>query len=355
MKVNDIVNDDYTFNWELLEKIPEFNALKGCKQSEKWHPEGDAYEHTKLVCEAFTRNAPYRQVLENLKIIGAACAFHDIGKPLCTEFKKDDWHSYGHEIYGEKIVRDLFYDEDFYVRERLCSLVRYHMVPKFIMKNEHFMEEIIKLSNEVTWYELLFLNQCDKEGSKRCHSEDDDTCLYNNIDGLKCFNSKIKICKPSKHNNGLHVYMLIGLPGAGKSTWVKKFTDGKYKAISRDDIRFELGFCDKDQKVVLDREKEDLVTKEFNKQIKERLENNNNIIIDNINLKKKYREEIKNYIKSLGYDPYYEYIYIEAPSLNDNIKRRENQISEEVFHNMIRNFDFPRIGEYDVLRIKRNE
>ena len=149
--------------------------------------------------------------------------------------------------------------------------------------------------------------------------------------------------------------MLIGLPGAGKSTWVKNFTDGKYKAISRDDIRFELGLCDKDQKIVLDREKEDLVTKEFNKQIKERLENNNNIIIDNINLKKKYREEIKNYIKSIGYDPYYEYIYIEAPSLNDNIKRRENQISEEVFHNMIRNFDFPRIGEYDVLRIKRNE
>ena len=120
------------------------------------------------------------------------------------------------------------------------------------------------------------------------------------------------------------VFLLCGCPGSGKSTWVKKFTDGKYNAISRDDIRFELGFCDKDQKVVLDREKEDLVTKEFNKQIKERFESNNNIIIDNINLKKKYREEIKNYIKSLGYDPYYEYIYIEAPSLNDNIKRREN-------------------------------
>ena len=69
------------------------------------------------------------------------------------------------------------------------------------------------------------------------------------------------------------------------------------------------------------------------------------IVINNINLKSKYREQIVRYLS--GYDLVVRYIYIEAKTLDLNKERRDGQIPDEAFDNMIMNFDWPSPFEYD--------
>ena len=39
------------YNWDFIEKIPEFSILETCEQNPKWHSEGNVMNHTKLVCK----------------------------------------------------------------------------------------------------------------------------------------------------------------------------------------------------------------------------------------------------------------------------------------------------------------
>ena len=38
------------YKWKKIEKIKEFDALKRCEQSPRWHKEGNAWNHTVAVC-----------------------------------------------------------------------------------------------------------------------------------------------------------------------------------------------------------------------------------------------------------------------------------------------------------------
>ena len=92
-----------------------------------------------------------------------------------------------------------------------------------------------------------------------------------------------------------------------------------------------------------------MVSKEFNKRLIDAAENGKNIIINNINLKKKYRDNYKELLKGYAYN--WNYVYIEAPTLEENNKRHNGQVSMDVLKQMIDNFDFPMISECDNLKI----
>ena len=72
------------------------------------------------------------------------------------------------------------------------------------------------------------------------------------------------------------------------------------------------------------------------------------IIIDNTNLKKAYRDNYHTLLQD--YDVLWVYVYVEASTLKKNISRREGMISEPVFENMIRGFEWPSTNEYDILK-----
>ena len=56
-----------TYNWNIISTIPEFAKLKECQQSTKWHSEGTAWDHTKLVCEEAIKLYDYfNEVLRQL-------------------------------------------------------------------------------------------------------------------------------------------------------------------------------------------------------------------------------------------------------------------------------------------------
>jgi tRNA nucleotidyltransferase (CCA-adding enzyme) len=114
--------------------FPEIEALKGVPQEPEWHPEGEVFEHTLLVCERA------RELVEDLDyarqvtlMLAALC--HDFGKPSTTEFIEGRIRSRGHEEAGVAPTLSfldrlkLFTLDGYDVRAQVVALVRDHLKP----------------------------------------------------------------------------------------------------------------------------------------------------------------------------------------------------------------------------------
>jgi predicted kinase len=154
--------------------------------------------------------------------------------------------------------------------------------------------------------------------------------------------------------------MMMGISGAGKSTHVEKLIENHKKqypdidivVVSRDIARVALGYCEPNQKYVGTSEEENMVTAYCNELIRESAEAGKHVIIDDMNIKKKYRDGFKNLLSK--YFCFYEYHYVECGSFDVNVKRREGQVPKDVLHNMINSIEWPTGDEYDIMYISQN-
>lgn len=352
MKISDILkrSHQYYIDWDLVESIPEFAALKDVQQSPEWHAEGNAWIHTKQVTEKaldFANND--RTCAIDAEIIILSALFHDIGKSKATFVGEDGKiHSYGHEKFSDKITRKILWDEQIAIRESICNCVRLHMECHNLKKIKKFSAFKKKVGNiqkcSLKLNALAFLHYCDVYGSNY-----DFTAKVKDIENADMLINyaqeaiSLKGLYWSYHHPTSYVKVMIGLPGAGKSTYVEKFKDS-HVILSRDLIRVELGFCKEGEKVVCTREQENQVTDVFEDRFYEALRAEKNIIIDNINLKKVYRDSYKTIASN--FNVHWEYVYVQAPSLEDNYSRRPT-FSKELFDTMLNGFDFPDPSEYD--------
>lgn len=149
-------------------------------------------------------------------------------------------------------------------------------------------------------------------------------------------------------------YMMIGLPGSGKSSLVKTFkeiikiTGAKNNSIiiSTDEIRKEINGDENCQdnnakvfEIALNRAKENIKDK--------------NVIFDATNINRKRRMEILRQIKNC----YKEGIFVYTP-FDECLKRnsmRERKVPIEVIKRMYKNFDIPYYAEgFDSINIVKN-
>lgn len=352
MKISDILkrSHQYYIDWDLVESIPEFATLKDVQQSPEWHAEGNAWIHTKQVTEKaleFANND--RTCAIDAEIIVLSALFHDIGKSKATFVSEDGKiHSYGHEKFSDKITRKILWDEQIAIRESICNCVRLHMECHGLKKIKQFsafkkkVENIRKCSTKFN--ALAFLHYCDVYGSNY-----DLTAKVKDIENADMLINYAQEAISLKglywfyHHPTSYVKVMIGLPGAGKSTYVEKFKDS-HVVLSRDLIRAELGFCKEGEKVLCTKEQENQVTDVFEDRFYEALRAEKNVIIDNINLKKVHRDSYKTIASN--FNVHWEYVYVQAPSLEDNYSRRPT-FSKELFDTMLNGFDFPDPSEYD--------
>lgn len=122
-------------------------------------------------------------------------------------------------------------------------------------------------------------------------------------------------------------YLLVGLPGSGKSTWCKEnYPD--LPVVSRDIIRAELGYTESvDQKAKLSFAEENNVTKEEHKQIKMHCERGKDFIIDDTNINLKFRREMIKMLRDNG--AFVVGVQFNTP-LDTCIHRREGQIDANI-------------------------
>ena len=145
--------------------FPEVYHLKTALEARRWHPEGDAYEHTMLVLTQAVYNG---YDLETR----LACLVHDFGKGLTPRDQLPK--HYGHEMSGVKVA-ETFCNRltvPAKMRDRVMKTTRYHM-------HMHKLDTL----NPKTWVnmfrdpEVVFLlwavGVCDHNG--RLGSEDEPT------------------------------------------------------------------------------------------------------------------------------------------------------------------------------------
>ncbi|ROR30499.1 putative nucleotidyltransferase with HDIG domain [Mobilisporobacter senegalensis] len=136
--------------------------LKGIKQSPKYHPEGDVWNHTMMVLD---EAAKVKNRSSNPRSFMWAALLHDIGKPDTTRERKGKITSYDHEKVGADIAKDFlgeFVSDEEFIKE-VAALVRWHMQILFVVNNLPFAQ-VKDMKKEVDIEDIGLLGWCDRMG-----------------------------------------------------------------------------------------------------------------------------------------------------------------------------------------------
>lgn len=141
--------------------FPKLEALASCKQSAKWHPEGNVWNHTKLVInEAFKYREEIPEEWRLAFMFGML--LHDIGKPETQDPVR--LTTINHEIVGLKTARvfmeRLTNNQD--LIDKVLSIIKYHMKPKY-MSPKH-MEKWRRMHNICPLSIVAYVCMCDGNG-----------------------------------------------------------------------------------------------------------------------------------------------------------------------------------------------
>jgi len=151
----------------IINVFPELKKLIGCPQREKWHPEGDAWEHTLLVID---EAAKYRdEIPEDWQLAFMwGMLLHDVGKPVATHMDEEKGHltSINHDKLGEPIakafMKRLTNNED--LIDKICSIVKVHMRPRLLLKSSPRRATWRRLQNECPLDILAYVSMVDNDG-----------------------------------------------------------------------------------------------------------------------------------------------------------------------------------------------
>ena len=383
MKTNIFFNEDWSVNWEQIDKLNWFERLSHTPQSSIYHKEGHVLVHTHNVVSEMEKILSKNDIEKGSEewimcMMGAIC--HDLGKADTTKWsdEKNDWKTKNHGVVGERITRNLLFDEDIILREKICYMVRHHMTLHHVLdKPDKTNKKLIKLSHGIVPIKyMLWLKEADSRGSINDIETEEVinekvNIIYDKVCTLSCYTQPYSYVENSQlirnfigyegevvnKTNDFCAYILCGFPGCGKSTYIKNNLND-ITVISRDIIRQELGIggatLENDKKVVGTKEEENKVSEIFDKKMIECCKNKESFILDNTNLKSAYRKEYL--LKIMKYNPIVKIIYIEAPNfISSCCERRNGQIPKSVYERMNKNFDFPQLSECDELVIVKQE
>lgn len=147
--------------------------------------------------------------------------------------------------------------------------------------------------------------------------------------------------------------MMVGLPGAGKSTWARE-NHSELPIISKDDIREEFGFKKINEKGPAFGLKEGIVVETFWKRILENVKSGKDVVVDDPSNTRGLRDKIKKLLKD--FDIHWIYVWVEAPDIETNIKRREGQLPKGFIRLVQKSFQPPTEDEYDeIIHIKQTK
>lgn len=376
-----LTKDRLDVDWDKVESIPEFARLKNTKQSSVWHKEGDAFAHTRLVTEAMKsilKREGTDAFSERWLMMMSAALCHDLGKTTTTSFdkSKNDWACKKHGAASATIIRSLFQNEDIGLREAVCFMARHHMTLHHIFdKPERTDRSLIALQEgPVALKDMILLNEADSTGSK--NEKETTDAIAETTEKIKAAAERLGILDlPYPFKNEWHrleyflnpeiyarpddvdvpaesfepkftVYIMVGVPGAGKDYYIEHNLKG-IPVLSRDTIRTEIGLTG--EKPQGNREQEQKVTDIFSERMDALLERRESFIINNTNCDRRYRDgfarmAIDRFAKVV-------FIYCEAPTIDDNFRRRKGMMPMNVITRMWNGLEFPDMTECGELKI----
>lgn len=147
--------------------------------------------------------------------------------------------------------------------------------------------------------------------------------------------------------------LLVGVPGSGKTTLAQSLVKKGFERLCADDIRLELYSDAAEQGDAKE------VFAIFFKRLEALLEDENNIVIDNTNIKFDHRQQIIDRARRSKYTDIQLWV-LDVPlavCLERN-KKRERQVPEDVITNLFNTLNGrgkPKIEEGQIVIVKANE
>src|SRR6266568_7585784 len=153
--------------WDLLDSsglmravLPEIDEMKGCKQPEQFHPEGDVFEHTRLMLRFLPEKVSVPLVFSVL--------LHDVAKPRTAVVDETGRIRFsGHDRIGAEMTEEIMRRLRFSGAEidATVEMVRQHMVFKDVPKMRE--AKLKRFLARPTFEDELELHRVDCEGSHR--------------------------------------------------------------------------------------------------------------------------------------------------------------------------------------------
>ena len=240
-------------------------------QNPEHHGEGNVYAHTRMVCRALADHTDFHALDGRRKAeIFLAAVLHDIGKGKTTRLEEGRWQSPHHASTGARMVRAFLWRECGLggdpelagFREAVCALVRWHMLPPYLMMKDHPERQarrvaaLAELSPDFTWRLLCLLAEADAKGriapdipelAERVQlagmAAEEAGCAdgpYPFADACAKYaylsGRNVQPDQPLYDPSWGEVVLLSGLPGTGKDTWIRRNCPD-LPAVSLDGIR----------------------------------------------------------------------------------------------------------------------
>ena len=290
-----------------------FRRLKATKDNPKYHKEDNVFIHTKMV---------FKQAQKYDRDIQIAAIFHDYGKTFFETFP-----FINHErISAFKSIK--------YLKQLNCDVLRVFKIIGYHDVYKYKSEDLPKLFDYELASDLIKFTECDNLGRiTDTYTHDLPTLDFYN------FEEKYKSVKPI-------IYMMIGLPGSGKSTFAKSLN---LPTISRDELIEKCEGSNYSEKWSNANQEE--IDKEFHKLLVKQLELKQSFIIDKTFLTKKSRRRFLNSYKIKDYKVK---MIVMVRDFDECVKARQGEkyIDSKVLEKMLGIMSLPTLDEFSDLEIK---
>lgn len=302
-----------------------------------YHAEGDVWTHTMMVLNNATT-----------KLGSIAALLHDVGKPYCRMVKQESNRTIfsNHEGYGFFMLNDILpifnLSED--ENRMLKTVVALHGSYRF-GEFENFIEQTFGLDDK-TLELLVELLTCDSNGRLKTDSgiweHDIEDILYNG-----CREAFIEFMKDRNSRLNKTVTFLIGLPGAGKSTYLENNNLGE--VLSRDELIEQHGkgrnYDEKYAYFKKTRNEQELNVL-FDKRNDELFRGDSDVVIDMVNVRESTRNKILKKYKVRGFKAR---AVVFSTSISQCAKNTKGRLGKNIpvsaIDNNAKQFKFPLFGK----------
>jgi len=349
MKVLTWFNDNYQ---ELITEMKICSHNLSDNELSPYHAEGSIWAHTMMVYSQLLPDAS-----NELKL---AVLLHDIGKPYCQVIRegKGRISFTGHEHYTSfKAIDILNHFEDSFApinKEMILYSINYHDLFHKGLKSdedgipfipEEFKQKINNMfSDKLDWFEHLFsLSYADMRGRI---SKDMALSIakYELLRNYVPYKGEAK-----KEEKALKAHFMIGLPGSGKSTKVKKLLeeDPDLVYLSIDNEIMALNKYSHSYNAAWSKDRQKKASAIILEKMKFCIDNKQSFIIDSVNGSEKIRrrrmKDIPNSYEKIAH------VMLAGDNFISNVmkKRDDKNVPMENVYGMSKDFLYPSLNEFD--------